>query len=68
MNTAQEQQRSCLNCRNEDRGYCEWARDIESRNRDCRFCPPWISEGRAIGSDMGDTCQVWELREEPWEK
>ena len=68
MRTSPEQQRSCFTCRNENLGRCEWARDTESRHRDCRFCPPRISEGRAIGSDMGDTCQVWELREEPWEK
>ena len=50
--------RSCLNCRNEDRGYCEWARAIGD------FCPPWVSEARAIvlegGNEMGAICNVWE--------
>ena len=68
MNTPQEQQRSCFNCRNESQGRCEWARDTESRHRACRFCPSWVSEAHAISSDMGTACSVWELREEPWEK
>ncbi len=68
MNTLQEQQRSCFNCRNETQGRCEWARDIESRSRDCRFCPPWVSKGKAISSDLGPVCNVWELREAPWER
>lgn len=68
MSTPQEQQRSCFNCCNEFQGRCEWARDIESRYRDCRFCPPRAYRVQAIGSDMGATCNVWELREEPWAK
>ena len=62
MNAKQEQPRSCLNCRNETQGRCEWARSIGD------FCPPWVSEGMAIGSDMGPVCNVWELREAVWEK
>ena len=62
MNTLQEQQRSCYVCRNEAQGRCEWAHAVGD------FCPPWVSEGQVIGSDMGATCNVWELREEPWEK
>ena len=58
MNTAQEQQRSCFNCRNEAKGRCEWARSIGD------FCPPWVSEARAIvlegGNEMGAICNVWE--------
>ena len=58
--------RSCINCRHEDRGYCEWARSVGD------FCPPWVSDGMAIvlegGNEMGAICNVWELREEPWEK
>jgi len=58
------QERSCLNCRNEDRGYCEWG--IE------KLCPPWADYPKAIvlegGNEMGAICNVWELREEPWEK
>ena len=42
MNDGKESARSCANCRNEDRGYCEWARAIGD------FCPPWVSEARAI--------------------
>ncbi len=62
MSTSQEQQRSCFNCRNETQGCCEWARSVGD------FCPPWVSEGAAIGSDMGPVCNVWELREVLWEE
>ena len=62
MRTSPEQQRSCFNCRNESQGRCEWARAIGD------FCPPWVSEGKAISNDMGPVCNVWELREAAWEK
>ena len=62
MNTPQEQQRSCFNCRNEAQGYCRWALAIGD------FCPPWVSDGKVIVSDMGAICNVWELREDVWEK
>lgn len=54
MNDGKESARSCANCRNEDRGYCEWARAIGD------FCPPWVTNGKAIHSDMGAICNVWE--------
>lgn len=57
MSTSQEQQRSCFNCRNEAQGRCEWAQAVGD------FCPPWVTNGKAIHSDMGAICNVWELRE-----
>ena len=62
MSMSHEQQRSCFNCRNEAKGRCEWARAVGD------FCPPWVSDGEAISSDMGPDCSVWELREAAWEK
>ena len=60
MSTYQKQQRSCFNCLNEAKGRCEWARAIGD------FCPPWVSDGKALDNDMGEDCNVWELWEEPW--
>ena len=62
MSTSPEQPRSCGNCRNENQGRCEWARSVGD------FCPPWVSEGRTINSDMGAVCNVWEPGEATWEK